>query len=75
MVLLFGREEGIRAFYRSYTTQLTMNIPFQVIIVPFLPREYTTTPRSRSNFCSEHISAPKALFSPEIVIDITYPLG
>ena len=22
--------EGIRAFYRSYTTQLTMNIPFQV---------------------------------------------
>lgn len=25
------RSEGIRAFYRSYTTQLTMNIPFQSI--------------------------------------------
>ncbi|XP_074051426.1 mitoferrin-1 isoform X2 [Macrotis lagotis] len=25
------RKEGIRAFYRSYTTQLTMNIPFQSI--------------------------------------------
>lgn len=24
------RTEGIRAFYRSYTTQLSMNIPFQV---------------------------------------------
>ncbi|KAK6630061.1 hypothetical protein RUM44_005459 [Polyplax serrata] len=25
------RTEGIRAFYRSYTTQLAMNIPFQII--------------------------------------------
>ncbi|XP_072041978.1 mitoferrin-1-like [Amphiura filiformis] len=25
------RKEGLQAFYRSYTTQLTMNIPFQVI--------------------------------------------
>lgn len=25
------REEGIRAFYRSYTTQLSMNIPFQCV--------------------------------------------
>ncbi|KAK3094632.1 hypothetical protein FSP39_004260 [Pinctada imbricata] len=25
------RSEGYRAFYRSYTTQLTMNIPFQVV--------------------------------------------
>lgn len=25
------RSEGIRAFYRSYTTQLTMNVPFQSI--------------------------------------------
>lgn len=25
------RTEGISAFYRSYTTQLTMNIPFQVV--------------------------------------------
>lgn len=25
------RSEGVRAFYRSYTTQLTMNIPFQSI--------------------------------------------
>lgn len=29
-VRLTLRTEGIRAFYRSYTTQLTMNIPFQV---------------------------------------------
>lgn len=25
------RSEGLRAFYRSYTTQLTMNVPFQSI--------------------------------------------
>lgn len=25
------QKEGLRAFYRSYTTQLTMNVPFQVI--------------------------------------------
>ena len=25
------KEEGVHAFYRSYTTQLTMNIPFQSI--------------------------------------------
>ena len=25
------REEGFRAFYRSYTTQLSMNIPFQTL--------------------------------------------
>jgi len=25
------KEEGMRAFYRSYTTQLTMNIPFQCV--------------------------------------------
>lgn len=25
------RTEGLRAFYRSYTTQLTMNVPFQSI--------------------------------------------
>lgn len=27
------RTEGLRAFYRSYTTQLSMNIPFQAVIV------------------------------------------
>ena len=32
------RNEGLRAFYRSYTTQLTMNIPFQV--VHFVMYEY-----------------------------------
>lgn len=25
------RDEGVRAFYRSYTTQLSMNIPFQTL--------------------------------------------
>lgn len=30
MIKTYGKE-GIRAFYRSYTTQLTMNIPFQSI--------------------------------------------
>ncbi|XP_039285781.1 mitoferrin-1 [Nilaparvata lugens] len=25
------REEGVRAFYRSYTTQMTMNVPYQAI--------------------------------------------
>lgn len=32
------REEGIRAFYRSYTTQLSMNIPFQTL--HFIVYEY-----------------------------------
>ena len=27
------RTEGIRAFYRSYTTQLAMNVPFQAVTV------------------------------------------
>ena len=27
------RSEGFRAFYRSYTTQLSMNIPFQAVVV------------------------------------------
>ena len=26
-------KEGVRAFYRSYTTQLTMNIPFQAVTI------------------------------------------
>lgn len=26
------REEGSRSFFRSYTTQLTMNVPFQVVV-------------------------------------------
>ena len=26
-----ARAEGVRAFYRSYPTQLTMNVPFQVV--------------------------------------------
>ncbi|XP_078094701.1 mitoferrin-1 isoform X2 [Mustelus asterias] len=30
-IRLVRRSEGIRAFYRSYTTQLTMNVPFQAI--------------------------------------------
>ena len=33
------RQEGIRAFYRSYTTQLSMNIPFQTS--HFIVYEYT----------------------------------
>lgn len=35
------QKEGIRAFYRSYTTQLTMNIPFQSI--HFMVYEYGQT--------------------------------
>ncbi|CAH2275022.1 mitoferrin-1 isoform X1 [Pelobates cultripes] len=34
-----GRTEGVGAFYRSYTTQLTMNIPFQAI--HFITYEFT----------------------------------
>lgn len=32
------RKEGIKAFYRSYTTQLSMNVPFQV--THFISYEY-----------------------------------
>ncbi|XP_014779809.1 mitoferrin-1 [Octopus bimaculoides] len=30
-VFVILKQEGVRAFYRSYPTQLTMNVPFQVI--------------------------------------------
>ncbi|XP_066500270.1 mitoferrin-1 [Hoplias malabaricus] len=30
-VLTISRKEGLAAFYRSYSTQLTMNIPFQAV--------------------------------------------
>lgn len=29
VVVKVGRKEGLKAFYRSYTTQLSMNIPYQ----------------------------------------------
>lgn len=32
------RQEGVAAFYRSYTTQLTMNVPFQAL--HFMTYEY-----------------------------------
>ncbi len=37
-VLTVSRKEGLAAFYRSYSTQLTMNIPFQA--VHFIMYEY-----------------------------------
>ncbi|XP_028852843.1 mitoferrin-1 isoform X2 [Denticeps clupeoides] len=30
-ILVVSRKEGLAAFYRSYSTQLTMNIPFQAV--------------------------------------------
>ncbi|XP_063227568.1 mitoferrin-1 [Bacillus rossius redtenbacheri] len=44
------RTEGLRAFYRSYTTQLTMNVPFQSI--HFMMYEFVqglTNPEHRYN--------------------------
>ncbi len=40
------RQEGIRAFYRSYTTQLSMNIPFQAL--HFVTYEYCQDLLNRS---------------------------
>ncbi len=37
-ILTVSRKEGLAAFYRSYSTQLTMNIPFQA--VHFIMYEY-----------------------------------
>lgn len=33
------KNEGLHAFYRSYATQLTMNVPFQVcfLFLPYIP--------------------------------------
>ena len=45
--------EGVRAFYRAYTTQLTMNIPFQSI--HFMTYEWTQT-----HFNPERMYNPKA---------------
>lgn len=49
------RKEGFKAFYRSYTTQLTMNIPFQSI--HFITYEWMqeTTNRERKYNPSAHM--------------------
>lgn len=55
------RTEGLGAFYRSYTTQLTMNIPFQAI--HFITYEFTQeqlNPQRQYNPCSHIISGAVA---------------
>uniref|UniRef100_A0A9J8BQE4 Mitoferrin-1 n=1 Tax=Cyprinus carpio carpio TaxID=630221 RepID=A0A9J8BQE4_CYPCA len=51
-VLTVSRKEGLAAFYRSYSTQLTMNIPFQA--VHFITYE----------FMQEHFN-PQRQYRPE----------
>uniref|UniRef100_A0A9J7Y7S2 Mitoferrin-1 n=1 Tax=Cyprinus carpio carpio TaxID=630221 RepID=A0A9J7Y7S2_CYPCA len=51
-VLMVSRKEGLAAFYRSYSTQLTMNIPFQA--VHFITYE----------FMQEHFN-PQRQYRPE----------
>ncbi|XP_067251552.1 mitoferrin-1 isoform X2 [Chanodichthys erythropterus] len=51
-VLTVSRKEGLAAFYRSYSTQLTMNIPFQA--VHFITYE----------FMQEHFN-PERQYRPE----------
>ncbi|XP_051510217.1 mitoferrin-1 isoform X1 [Myxocyprinus asiaticus] len=51
-VLTISRREGLAAFYRSYSTQLTMNIPFQA--VHFITYE----------FMQEHFN-PQRQYRPE----------
>jgi solute carrier family 25 iron transporter 28/37 len=51
------RTEGLRAFYRSYTTQLTMNIPFQSIhFVTYEFGQETLNPKREFNPQSHMIS-------------------
>lgn len=45
------QKEGISAFYRSYTTQLTMNVPFQTI--HFICYEFAQT-----------ITNPQGIYDP-----------
>ncbi|KAK9395206.1 mitoferrin-1 [Crotalus adamanteus] len=55
------RTEGLGAFYRSYTTQLTMNVPFQAI--HFITYEFTQeqlNPQRQYNPCSHIISGAVA---------------
>ncbi|KAJ8418136.1 hypothetical protein AAFF_G00138450 [Aldrovandia affinis] len=55
------RKEGTRAFYRSYTTQLTMNIPFQAL--HFMTYEYmqeTLNPHRQYNPASHMASGALA---------------
>lgn len=47
------RTEGIQAFYRSYTTQLAMNIPFQII-------HFMTYERCQNITNKERVYNPKA---------------
>lgn len=66
------REEGVRAFYRSYTTQLTMNIPFQAthfIVYEFL--QNLTNPSHEYNPRSHIVSGAVA---GAVAATITMPL-
>lgn len=66
------RTEGATAFYRSYTTQLTMNIPFQA--VQFMTYEYMQDllNANRSYDPSSHIMA--GALAGAVAASITMPL-
>ncbi|CAG2056098.1 unnamed protein product [Timema podura] len=51
------RTEGVRAFYRSYTTQLTMNVPFQSIhFMMYESMQNLTNPDNQYNPAAHMVS-------------------
>ena len=55
------RREGFKAFYRSYTTQLTMNVPFQAIhFITYEFMQETTNRERRYNPAAHMISGAVA---------------
>ncbi|KAL1514306.1 hypothetical protein ABEB36_003583 [Hypothenemus hampei] len=66
------RSEGARAFYRSYTTQLTMNVPFQSI--HFMVYEFAQTVTNKDRQYNPTAHMVSGALAGAIAAAITTPL-
>lgn len=66
------KTEGLRAFYRSYTTQLTMNIPFQSI--HFMVYEFAQTITNRERIYNPGAHMVSGALAGAVAAAITTPL-
>lgn len=63
------KNEGAYAFYRSYTTQLTMNIPFQTIhFVTYEVAQVVTNPNHIYNPIAHMVSGIYIFFERKYII-------
>lgn len=66
------KSEGLKAFYRSYTTQLTMNIPFQSI--HFMVYEFAQTVTNKERIYNPAAHMVSGALAGAIAAAITTPL-